>query len=140
MCSECGKSGTHVYYCGPAGLMRAIASVAAHWPAKTVHCEYFTPLPAPVTAEMGGGEFKIKIASTGAVLAVPSGKSIVEVLRGAGTECTTSCESGLCGTCRTRYLAGTPEHHDLVLSEAEREEYVMICCARSLSEMLVLDL
>ncbi len=136
------KAGTHLYYCGPAGLMRAIASAAAHWPAEAVHCEYFTPPPTPApgaTAEMGG-EFKIKIASTGTVLAVPSGRSIVEVLRGAGIECTTSCESGLCGTCRTRYLAGKPEHHDFVLSEVEREEYVMICCARSLSEMLVLDL
>jgi ferredoxin-NADP reductase len=138
------QAGTHLYYCGPAGLMGAIASAAAHWPAETVHCEYFTPPPAPVPQPTGatidlGGEFKIKIASTGAVLTVPSRRSIVDVLRGAGIECTTSCESGLCGTCRTRYLAGTPEHHDFVLTEAEREEYVMICCARSLS-MLVLDL
>jgi vanillate O-demethylase ferredoxin subunit len=139
------QDGTHLYYCGPAGLMGAIASAAAHWPAGTVHCEYFTPPPTSVpyvtgtTAELGG-EFKIKIASTGAVLAVPGGRSIVDVLRGAGIECTTSCESGLCGTCRTRYLAGSPEHHDFVLTEAERGEYVMICCARSLSEMLMLDL
>jgi vanillate O-demethylase ferredoxin subunit len=46
----------------------------------------------------------------------------------------------LCGTCKTRYLAGTPDHRDLILDDAEKQSYVMICCSRALSETLVLDL
>jgi len=138
------EPGTQLYYCGPAGMMQAIAKETAHWPAETLHCEYFTP--PPTLSELAGaadhvaGAFRIKIASSGAVYAVPQGKSIVEFLYEAGIECETSCRAGLCGTCRTRYLEGIPEHHDFVLSDAEREEYVMICCARSISEMLVLDI
>jgi len=37
---EC-RAGTHLYYCGPAGMMAAAATASAHWPPGTVHCEYF---------------------------------------------------------------------------------------------------
>jgi tert-butyl alcohol monooxygenase/tert-amyl alcohol desaturase reductase len=33
--------GTHLYYCGPAGMMRAAEAASQHWPPGTVHCEYF---------------------------------------------------------------------------------------------------
>jgi len=35
------RTGTHLYYCGPAGMMAAAAAASAHWPPGTVHCEYF---------------------------------------------------------------------------------------------------
>lgn len=137
------EAGTHLYYCGPAGLMQAVADRTAAWPAGTVHCEYFTPpvVPPcrPETAPETAGAFSVKLASSGAVYAVPRDATIVEVLRRAGIECDTSCEAGVCGTCRTRYLDGTPEHHDFVLSDDERRQYVMICCARATSVLLVLD-
>src|SRR5258705_12010647 len=37
---EC-RPGSHLYYCGPAGMMAAAAAASAHWPAGSVHCEYF---------------------------------------------------------------------------------------------------
>ena len=84
-------------------------------------------------------EFQIKLVSTGAVYDVPEDKSIVDVLRDNGIEVDTSCESGLCGTCVTRYLEGEPEHNDLILGDDEQASLVMICCARSNSPLLVLD-
>ncbi len=33
--------GTHLYYCGPAGIMAAAEAASRHWPPETVHCEYF---------------------------------------------------------------------------------------------------
>lgn len=85
-------------------------------------------------------DFSVQVASTGLVLAVPPDRTIVEVLRDAGIDVPTSCEAGLCATCKTRYLSGTPEHHDLILSEAEQATFVTLCCARATSELLVLDL
>src|SRR3979411_1549522 len=42
------QPGTHLYYCGPAGLMAAAKAASAHWPADSVHCEYFKgPAAAP---------------------------------------------------------------------------------------------
>ena len=37
---EC-RPGTHLYYCGPAGMMAAAAAASAHWPTGTVHFEFF---------------------------------------------------------------------------------------------------
>jgi ferredoxin len=85
-------------------------------------------------------EFSVRLARTGLVLGVPSDRSIVEVLREAGVEVSTSCEAGLCATCKTRYLDGTPEHHDFILNDEERRSFVTICCARATSDVLVLDL
>lgn len=135
--------GTHLYYCGPSGFMAAVAKAAAHWPASTVHSEYFAAPPAVwprAEVDTANGAFQVKVASTGQTLIVPANRTIVEILREAGINCETSCEAGVCGTCRTRYLEGTPEHCDFVLNEADREQYVMICCSRSNSETLVLDL
>ena len=146
--------GTHLYYCGPTGFMTAVAAAAAHWPKDTVHFEYFTP-PAPTPSSVATGPiasiggvgaaadiplgFQVRLTSTGALYDVPGDKSIVQALREQGIDVETSCESGLCGTCRTRYLEGEPEHRDYVLDDEEKDEYVMICCARSKSPVLVLD-
>ena len=35
------RPGTHLYYCGPAGMMAAAAKASAHWPPGTVHFEFF---------------------------------------------------------------------------------------------------
>jgi ferredoxin-NADP reductase len=137
------EPGTHLYYCGPPGLMNAVSREASRWPKEAIHCEYFVPPPPtwpPGAPSAAAAEFSVKVASTGVVLPVPRDRSIVEVLREAGHEVNTSCESGVCGTCRTRYLEGTPEHHDFVLNDEEREHDVMICCARASSEVLVLDI
>jgi vanillate O-demethylase ferredoxin subunit len=94
---------------------------------------------AAVGAPAAGG-FEVELARSATVVAVPEDRTILEVLREAGVECATSCEAGLCGTCRTRYLAGVPDHRDLVLDDAEHAEYLTICCSRALSARLVLDL
>lgn len=140
---EWADAGTHLYYCGPSGLMAAIAAASAHWPVGTVHCEHFAAPPAAwpqKETSAATGEFQVRIASTGLTLPVQEGVSILQTLREAGVPCESSCEAGVCGSCRTRYIEGTPDHSDFVLDEAERGQYLMICCSRAQSELLVLDL
>ncbi|MGD9925276.1 MAG: 2Fe-2S iron-sulfur cluster-binding protein [Pseudorhodoplanes sp.] len=138
------QPGTHVYYCGPPGFMSAARIACDHWPRELVHLEHFTSATdgslSPAEGTGADEEFQVQVKSTGAVYDVPRDKSITTVLREHGIDVETSCESGLCGTCRTRYLAGEPEHRDLVLDDAEKGEYVLICCARSKTPLLVLDI
>jgi ferredoxin-NADP reductase len=132
------RPGTHLYYCGPAPLMAAAAEAARHWPAGTVHCEYFTGVPEPAAAE--DQPFCVRLAKTGGDYEVRAGETIAEALQRHGVPVRTSCELGYCGTCLTPYLAGDPDHRDQVLEESGRRHYVLICCSRSKSPVLVLDL
>lgn len=133
---------THLYYCGPAGFMAACAQAAGHWPAGTVHSERFkAPERAPSAAAQGGsGSFRVEIASTGQCITVPAERSIADVLREAGVAIQTSCEAGLCATCKVRYIAGEVDHQDYVLDPSEQREYLTVCVSRARSELLVLDL
>ena len=133
------EPGTHLYYCGPPGFMNAARDASSHWPAESVHFEYFTP-PPDAGAAPPERPFTIHLERSGLDLAVPAGKTIVQVLRENDVFIETSCENGVCGTCLTRYLAGEPEHRDFVLDESDRKEFVMVCCARAKGDALTLDL
>ncbi len=126
----------HIYCCGPRPLMDAVRDMTGHWPASAVHFEDFgSDLVRP---RAGDAPFTIKLASSGDVLEVPVGASIIEVLRAHGKRVPSSCESGTCGTCRTRVLQGEVDHRDLVLTPAERRTEMMVCVSRGKGQ-LVLD-
>ena len=132
------EADTHLYYCGPPGFMEAAATAASHWSEGTVHFEHFS---APVSADAKGNRpFKVRLVRSKLELDIPSNKTIVEILREHDVFIETSCKQGYCGTCLTRYVEGQPEHRDSVLSEDDRKNFVLICCARSISTELVLDL
>lgn len=137
------EPGSHLYYCGPGGLMQAVSDASAHWQPGTVHFEYFTSESLPVKdkeAFAANREFQVRLAKSNALYTVPVDKSIVEVLRENDIWVDTSCEEGICGTCLTRYLEGEPEHRDMILDQDDHQDYVLICCARSKTPELVLDL
>lgn len=130
--------GTHLYYCGPAPLMAAATEAARHWPAEMVHCEYFTAVPPPLLED--DHPFRVRLARSGGEYEVPVGETIVDVLRRHDVAVRTSCEFGYCGACLTPYLGGEPDHRDQMLEENARKRYVLICCARSKTPVLELDL
>jgi tert-butyl alcohol monooxygenase/tert-amyl alcohol desaturase reductase len=138
------RSGAHLYACGPAGFVDAVRTGSAPWPGENVHFELFASPSEEMSRKgespSGDRPFRIKLARSGIVLDVPEGKSIVWVLREHGINVATSCESGLCGTCRTRYLEGEPDHRDYLLDEEQKREYMLICRSRSRTPLIVLDL
>ncbi|BDT57784.1 iron-sulfur protein [Massilia varians] len=138
--SETGED-THVFYCGPGGFMKACAEAASHWPAGTVHFEHFkAPEPSPSALNVAPGSFMVKIASTGAMLEVPADRTIADVLEQANIRIETSCQAGLCATCKIRYLEGEVDHRDYILSDEEHGQWLTACVSRATSGVLVLDL
>jgi len=119
-------------------MLAAFEQATANWPDEQKHVEYFTAKEAPALA----GGFVVELRRSGKEFVIPAGKSILEVLRDAGMDLSYSCEQGICGACETRVISGIPEHRDSVLTPAEQaaNNTVMICCAGSKSERLVLDL
>jgi phthalate 4,5-dioxygenase reductase subunit len=131
------QGGRHLYCCGPAALMDSVRDMTGHWSKSAVHFEDFVGASAHRVEDT---PFKIRLGRSGETLDVPVGMTILDVLRKSGRDCASSCESGTCGTCRTRYLSGTPDHRDFVLSEEERKTELMICVSRASSPELTIDL
>jgi phthalate 4,5-dioxygenase reductase component len=126
----------HFYCCGPRGLMEAVRDMSGHWPSSAAHFEAFTEAEARRESDKS---FRVKLARSGATIDVPPGTTILEAIRASGYDAASSCESGTCGTCRTRLLAGEADHRDLVLAEYEKSSNIMICVSRALTDEIEID-
>ncbi len=128
---------THLYCCGPLGMMNAFHEASAHRPAAHIHVEYFSG--AAIASAAGG--FDVEMARSGKTLTIRPGQTILDALTEAGFDAPYSCREGVCGSCETRVISGAPDHRDLVLTAAERQrgDTMMICCSGSLGPKLVLD-
>ena len=130
----------HVYICGPGPMLEATRIIAAEagWPDEAVHFEYFKN-----TTEIDdSSSFEVALARSAMTLQVPSGMTILEVLRDNGVPVPSSCEQGACGTCVVGVIEGEPDHQDVHLNTSERKagDQIMTCVSRAKSDRLVLDL
>jgi ferredoxin-NADP reductase len=133
------QPGTHVYVCGPPGLIGAVRNAAKEWPQGTVHFELFGAVHVAVKTE--NKPFDIHLKRRNVTLHVPADKSILEVLAANDFGVRAICRDGYCGTCTTRYVAGKVEHRDGVLDEGDKKNMLQVCVSRALpGERLVLDL
>jgi ferredoxin-NADP reductase len=126
-----------VYCCGPEPLLQAVEDAV---PEGQLRIERFA---APVV-ERGADDssFDVECRTSGVTLHVGPDTSILEAAENAGLDVNSSCRDGICGSCETRVLAGTPDHRDFLLTEAEHAagRTMMICVSRCASDRLVLDL
>lgn len=127
------------YCCGPAPMLASFRSATATLAPDRVHLESFA------TAADDGApneSFVVELARSGLRLTIPPQKTIISVLQEAGVPVLYSCLNGMCGTCETAVLEGTPDHRDSILMEDERREgkTMMVCCSRAKTATLVLDL
>lgn len=135
------KVGVHLYACGPAGFMCAVNQAARNWPPHVVHQEYFGARELSEEEKAWDKtSFEIVLSKSNLRFQVPAGQSISDTLEKQGIQIDVDCQEGYCGTCITRYLGGEPVHRDSVLDNSDRDDFVMICCARSKSDRLILDL
>lgn len=84
----------------------------------------------------------VTLARSGRTVEVPADTPILDALLDAGLDVPFSCRDGVCGTCLTAVLAGTPEHRDQVLFGADRErnDQMTVCVSRCVGNTLTLDL
>lgn len=132
---------THIYCCGPAGLMERVKTLCADRDPSRVHFEWFQA-PAPAASAEGPQAFTLKLAKRGLELQVPAQSSILDVLEANDVIIPSVCKEGVCGTCECRILSGEADHRDVVLTDSERaaNEVLMVCVSRAKGDCLVLDL
>lgn len=132
-------AGTHLYVCGPGGFMDWVIEQAktAGLPENQIHFEYFS-----ADVDTSGEAFEVIAQESGVTVKVGVGESIAKALNAAGVKVQVSCEQGVCGTCICDVLDGIPDHRDHFLTPEEREDndQVALCCSRSKSATLVLDI
>ncbi|WP_417226911.1 PDR/VanB family oxidoreductase [Amphritea sp.] len=130
---------THVYVCGPSGFMDWVIGTAetVGYDKHNVHFEYFN-----AEIDTSGTAFEVVAEQSGVTVMVGEDQTIVEALSAAGIAVDVSCEQGVCGTCLCDVLEGTPDHKDKFLTDEERDDndQIILCCSRSKSKRLVLDI
>jgi ferredoxin-NADP reductase len=131
--------GTHVYVCGPAGMINHVIATARScgWPDSHIHWEQFSAPPV-------GDAFEVFLARAKITVRVPPDQSLLESIEAAGVEVPYLCRGGVCGFCQTRVLEldGDLVHNDHFLSAGEKAggRQIMPCVSRAHGKRLVLDL
>lgn len=131
--------GTHLYVCGPEGMIDAILKGGrdAGWPDENLHAERFLS-PA------GGEPFSVVLQRAGITAEVRSDQSLLEAIEEAGVDAPYLCRGGACGQCETSVVScdGELDHKDHYLTDEEKTsgKKIMICMSRLKGRELVLDL
>ncbi|RJT85750.1 ferredoxin-NADPH reductase [Cryobacterium melibiosiphilum] len=130
-----GLPEAEVYACGPESLMTAVAALV---PARHLHLERFVALLRVAPAAQ---PVLVTCRKSRQDVLVPAGQSILTALEERGLPVLGSCRTGVCGTCELRVLAGTPQHLDSVMDDAEKDRLRIIypCVSRASTSTLVLD-
>jgi ferredoxin-NADP reductase len=130
---------THVFCCGPNGLLDAVQQLCGTWPVGTLHLERFAA--GSIDEDADSSAFTVVAERTGVTCEVAVDESIIDALARAGIVVPTSCQEGICGTCETKVIAGVPDHRDFLLGDADRESgaTMLICVSRANTPELVLD-
>lgn len=129
-----------LYCCGPMPMIDLSIKTAKQlgWSEGRLHFEIFTA-PQP---KAGDQAFEVVLKSTGESFQIPAGKSILDVLIDAGKDPMHDCKRGDCGICQVGVVEGVPDHHDFILTDAEKAagKMMQICVSRAKTQRLVLDL
>lgn len=125
-----------VYVCGPENLLSAVKKIV---PEHLIRFERFSKIERQHSSNKATTVLAIK---TNIEFEVPANKSFLEVMESEGLRIFASCREGVCGTCETRVISGTPDHRDSVSSDENKDQLKIFypCVSRSISKKLVLDI
>jgi ferredoxin-NADP reductase/DMSO/TMAO reductase YedYZ heme-binding membrane subunit len=137
LAAEIAATDADVYACGSSLLLD---DVVAATPSARSHVERF--LAVDRSQGVDKHDVHIRARRSGVDVVVPAEQSILLALQGAGLAVPTSCGTGVCGTCETRVLSGSPLHLDSVMPDGDKDEIGVFypCVSRARSAELVLDL
>jgi ferredoxin-NADP reductase len=126
-----------IYICGPQRLIDAVYGSAKNlgMDKSRLYSERFS-----IAEKNDNQPFSVQLARTQKIIAVSASETVLEAMEAAGVKAEFDCRVGNCGMCAVKVIAGSIEHRDNVLSEADKAEGLMCACvSRAISETLVLD-
>jgi ferredoxin-NADP reductase len=135
-----------VFCCGPAPYMASIRAMLAEagFDLRRYHEESFdfaAPAeeapPPPLTTSSGA--FTVQFARSNQTIACAPGTTVLAAARAAGIRLPSACGKGVCGTCKSRLLAGSVamKHGGGIRPREIDEGLALLCCARPTSDLVV---
>ena len=133
------KNTWHIYTCGADRYMSAVIGAAEKngWREENIHKEYFS---VPDVPEYENHAFQLKLTRTEKTVDVSAEQSASDALAAAGVHVDIKCSDGLCGVCKCGYSSGEVEHRDFVLSNAQRENTLILCQSRAADKDGVIEI
>ena len=131
--------GKHLYVCGPNGFMDFVTKSAVQngWSERNIHLERFG-----AELDTDGAPFTVVAAQSGKQVIIEPGETIAEKLAGIGIKIPVFMPIWCLWHLSLRQsLKGMPDHRDLVLTDQEKaaNDQITVCCSRSKSKQLILD-
>jgi vanillate O-demethylase ferredoxin subunit len=132
---------THLFICGVDWFQDPIINLAKQkgFNDERIHVERFT---AKLAAAALDTIFEVKIKRLDKTYKIPGDKTMTGALEEQGVKLPTSCEQGVCGTCKVKVLEGEVDHRDKKLTAEQKAEGYMLACvsrAKTKGGLLVLD-
>ncbi len=138
-----------IFCCGPARFMEGVRTMlqAVGFPVDMYHEESFDfgaetagsfdgTIAAP---EISGQTYRISFTKTGHVVECGPGMTILSAAREAGILPLSSCQRGICGTCKSQLVSGEVDmQHGGGIRKREIDQgKILICCTTPLSDIEV---
>jgi glycine betaine catabolism B len=124
-----------IYACGPEPYMKAVRAClqAIGMRPAGYHEESFGGVePAPLRAPSSDTAPSVHFSRSGLAHECANGETLLEAAQNCGLYIPTSCQQGVCGTCRTVKLSGDVTMDDLggLTPEEKAAGYILLCCSR----------
>jgi MOSC domain-containing protein YiiM/ferredoxin-NADP reductase len=123
---------SHVYCCGSQRLIDAVKqeAIVCGLNEENVHFEAFE-------VDASGDPFTVCLQKSNKIIQVESRQTLLDVLRDAGLEVSSSCEVGNCGTCRVEVVEGRIDHRGSGLMDWEKGTAMLSCVSRGIGKIIV---
>lgn len=137
-----------VFVCGPTAYMAAVRAMLTErgFDMAHHHEESFVfedlPIAPPAAPDMAAGTvkmFRIELARTKRMFECPADTPVLTAARRAGLRLPSACTKGMCGTCKSKLIAGTVDlkHSGGIRPREIEAGLTLLCCAKPTSDLVI---
>lgn len=125
-----------VFICGPDAYMATAEALLLELgvPIERIHQESFVLAGAeePVVDPSAEGTHTVTFAKSGKTTTIPDGLTVLDAAKECGIRILTSCQNGICGTCKTDKLSGDVDvaHNGGIRQREIDNGKILACCTR----------
>lgn len=126
-----------IFMCGPEGFMKAARAIAPELGVIAVHEESFGE--KVVIEDKGDEGGAVSFSLSGMTGQCQPGETVLEAALNAGVWINSSCQQGVCGSCRIKITEGQVSMNHLggISDDETAEGYALACCSRPLGPVTV---